>query len=100
MEQGHSLSLIALLKGIVYNHQKDVWENLLRYEPDVKKYFHPIGLELFLDKSEGYAFLRQQDQVDETETQLPRLAEKRQLNFLTSLLCVVLRKYLLEHDAQ
>lgn len=99
MEHGYSLSLIALLKGIVYDHQKEVWENLLCYEPDVKKYFLPIGLELFLDKSEGYAYLKQKE-WDEEENPLPRLAEKRQLNFLTSLLCIVLRKYLLEHDAQ
>jgi hypothetical protein len=94
----HALSLIALLKGIVYDHQKEVWENLLRYEPDVKKYFQPVGLELYLDKSEGYAFLKQIQWEEEIE--LPRLAEKRQLNFLTSLLCIVLRKYLLEQDAQ
>ena len=31
---------------------------------------------------------------------MPRLAERRQLNYLTSLLCIVLRKYLLEQDAQ
>ncbi len=99
MEREYSLSLIALLKGIVYNHQKEVWENLLRYEPDVKKYFNPLALELFLDKSEGYAFLRQKE-WDEEDVQLPKLAEKRQLNFLTSLLCIVLRKFLLEHDAQ
>lgn len=98
MEQEYSLSLITLLKGIVYAHQKDVWENLLRYEPDIKKYFQPVGLELFLDKSEGYAFLRQFEW--EEEILLPRLAEKRQLNFMTSLLCLVLRKYLLEKDAQ
>lgn len=99
MENEYAASLIALLKGIVYNHQKEVWENLLRYEPDVKKYFLPVGLELFLDKSEGYAFLRQRE-WDEEDIQLPKLAEKRQLNFLTSLLCIVLRKFLLEHDAQ
>ena len=99
MEHNYAASLIALLKGIVYNHQKEVWENLLHYELDIKKYFVPIGLELFLDKSEGYAFLRQKEWEDD-ETQLPKLAEKRQLNFLTSLVCIVLRKYLLEHDAQ
>lgn len=99
MEYAYSLSLIALLKGIVYDYQRDTWENLLQYEADVKKYFTPLGLELFLDKSEGYARLRQQDRDDE-DTALPRLAEKRQLNFFTSLLCLVLRKYLLEHDAQ
>jgi hypothetical protein len=99
MEQEYSLSLIALLKGIVYNYQKDIWDNLLRYEPDIKKYFQPIGLELFLDKSEGYAFLKQKEWEDE-DIPLPRLAERRPLNFQTSLLCLILRKYLLEHDAQ
>jgi hypothetical protein len=99
MEQGYSVSLIALLKGIVYNHQKEIWENLLQYEPDVKKYFQPIGVELFLDKSEGYAFLKQKE-WEEEDAALPRLTEKRQLNFMVSLLCIVLRKYLLEQDAQ
>ncbi|MGK6344408.1 DUF4194 domain-containing protein [Chryseobacterium sp. DT-3] len=99
MEYRYSASLIALLKGIVYSHQKETWENLLQYEPDVKKYFIPIGLELFLDKSEGYAFLRQKE-WEEDERPLPRIAEKRSLNFMTSLVCIVLRKFLLEHDAQ
>jgi hypothetical protein len=99
MEHEYSLSLITILKGPVYNHQKEVWENLLHYEPDVKKYFSPLGLDLFLDKSEGYAFLRPRERNEE-DVQLPKLTEKRQLNFLTSLLCIVLRKFLLEHDAQ
>jgi hypothetical protein len=99
MEYEYSVSLIALLKGVVYNHQRDVWEKLIRYEPDIKKYFQPVGLELFLDKSEGFAYLKHKDR-EEDESPLPRLAEKRQLNFLTSLICIVLRKYLLEHDAQ
>jgi len=99
MEREYSLSLIALLKGIVYDHQKDTWDNLLRYEPDVKKYFQPLGLELYLDKSEGYSYLRQKEWEDD-ESPLPKLTEKRQLNFFTSLLCIVLRKYLLEQDAQ
>lgn len=99
MVREYSLSLIALLKGIVYNHQKETWENIVHYESDVKKYFQPIGLELYLDKSEGYAYLRQIEAQDDEDT-LPRLAEKRQLTFFTSLLCLVLRKYLLEHDAQ
>jgi len=94
----HSLSLISLFKGVVYNYQKSVWENLLQYEPEVKRYFLPIGLDVYIDKSEGYAYLKQIER--EEESGLPRLIEKRQLNFFTSLLCLVLRKYLLEQDAQ
>src|SRR6516164_5813381 len=66
----HSLSLITLLKGVLYSHQKMAWENLLQYEAEVSNYFSTIGLTLCL--------------------------EKRQLNFFTSLLCIVLRKYLLD----
>ena len=98
MSQEFSISLITLLKGILYNHQKAAWENLLRYESEVKKYFSAIGLEVYIDKSEGYAYL-QQKELDE-ESEIPKLAEKRQLNFFISLLCIVLRKFLLEQDAQ
>lgn len=99
MSREYSLSLISLLKGIVYSQQKDEWENLLQYEADIKKYVSAMGLELFTDASEGYAYLRQHE-IPEGEPELPRLAEKRQLNFHTSLLVLILRKYLLEHDAQ
>ena len=99
MTREYSLSLITLLKGIVYSYQKDVWENLLQYETDLKKYVAVMGLELYLDISEGYAYLRQHPTI-EGEPELPRLSEKRQLNFYNSLLLLVLRKYLLEHDAQ
>jgi len=98
MIQEFSISLITLLKGILYNHQKEAWENLLRYESEVKKYFSAIGLEVYIDKSEGYAYL-QQKELDE-EMEIPRLGERRQLNFFISLLCIVLRKFLLEQDAQ
>jgi hypothetical protein len=98
MNREYSLCLITLLKGILYNHQKDAWENLLQYETEAKKYFSAIGLDVYVDKSEGYAYLQQRE--PEEEMQMPRLAEKRQLNFFTSLLCIVLRKYLLEQDAQ
>ena len=98
MIKEYSLSLIALLKGVVYDHQKSAWTNLTDYEADVKRYFSTIGLELFVDKSEGYAFLKQVE--FEEEVDIPRLAEKRQLDFHVSLLCLVLRKYLLENDAQ
>ena len=99
MQKEYSLGLITLLKGIVYDHQREVWENVLQFENDIKKYFLPLGLDLYIDKSEGFCFLKQIDQSDE-ESPLPKLSEKRQLNFLNSLLCIVLRKYLLERDAQ
>lgn len=98
MLKEYSLALISLLKGVVYDHQKAAWANLADHEADVKRYFAAVGLELFVDKSEGYAFLRQVEFEDDVS--IPKLAERRQLEFYTSLLCLVLRKYLLEEDAQ
>ena len=98
MIREYSLSLITMLKGILYIHQWDAWENLLRYESEVKKYFSEIGLEVYIDKGEGYAYLRQIE--FDAVIEVPRIAEKRQLNFFTSLLCIVLRKFLLERDAE
>jgi hypothetical protein len=97
MASPHSISLIALLKGIVFESQKDVWENLIDHEADVRKYFNIIGLSLHLDKPEGYAFLKQQE--FEPGFEMPRLIERRQLSFQLTLLCLTLRKFLLENDA-
>jgi hypothetical protein len=93
--------LVALLKGIVYSTNEKVWDELLKpgNEADVKKYFADINLELIIDKSEGYAYLKQkQSEDDEEET--PKLIERRQLNFYVSLLCLLLRKHLIENDRE
>ena len=98
MLREYSLSLISLLKGIVYDHQREVWDNLIHYEPEVKKYFAALGLDVWLDRGEGYAYLQQKELEDGQD--VPKIAEKRQLNFHVSLLCLIIRKYLLEQDAQ
>ena len=91
--------LIALLKGVVYQErQAEVWQNLLALQASVRDYFCQIGLELFIDEAEGYAFLKQQD-VDEKQP-LPRLIQRRQLSYPLSLLLVLLRKKLIELDSE
>jgi len=100
--------LINLLKGIVYQEQNPkLWTNLLEQQNAVVDYFKMIGLALFLDEAEGYAFLRQMSSEDmsvafktleDSVVELPQLIVRRQLNYATSLLCVLLRKRLLEQD--
>ena len=101
MKKPYSHILVALLKGIVYSHQEKVWDDLLKpeNEADVKKYFADINLDLIIDKAEGYAYLRQKQNEDEEED-TPKLIEKRQLNFHVSLLCLLLRKHLIENDRE
>jgi hypothetical protein len=101
MIKPYSNILVALLKGIVYSHNEKVWDELLKpdNENDVKRYFADINLELIIDKSEGYAYLKQRQTEDDNE-EAPKLIERRQLNFHVSLLCLLLRKHLIENDRE
>lgn len=94
-----SHALVALMKGVVYKdkHPRH-WTTILGSYAAVNFHFAQIGLEVFLDESEGFAFLKQVPNEDEVAP-LPRLIPKRPLGFLTSLICVLLRKRLAEHDA-
>ena len=91
--------LIHLFKGVLYRDQYiELWQNLLDLQAQVRDYVQVLGLELMLDEAEGFAFLLQQMQEDE-EQPLPRLITRRQLSYPLSLLCILLRKRLVEQDA-
>lgn len=88
--------LIRLLQGIVYHDDQDTWDLLLRHQPEIRAYFKTIGGVLYLREADGYAFLRQDD--TEATEHLPRLVRRQALNYPTTLLCVLLRERLLQHD--
>ncbi|MGI9335582.1 MAG: DUF4194 domain-containing protein [Gammaproteobacteria bacterium] len=97
---------VGLLRGVLYrDRHAGVWHQLVTHEAAVRDYLAVIGLDVFLDDTEGYAFCRQRE-IAETEpdaaeqtTTLPRLIQRRALSFPVSLLCVWLRKKVAEHDA-
>lgn len=94
--------IIHLLKGVLYEDNNEAWNLLIRYEPEVKKHFEGIGINVYIDEAEGYAFLKQQEsdpEENDGEGILPALIERRQLSYPITLLCVLLRKKLLEEDA-
>ncbi len=95
--------LVQLLKGVLYEDQHaKLWHSLLLLQSAVRDYFRVIGLELYLDEAEGYAFLKQQEIDDEkqlSDDSIPRLIPRRSLTFPVSLLLVLLRKRLAEEDA-
>lgn len=102
MEQDNgSLSqvLINLQKGIVYRENNEtLWQDLIQLAPRVKDYFALTYLDLILDEAEGYAFLK--SKADSEEQSYPRLISRRALTFEVSLLLVLLRKRLVEFDAE
>lgn len=89
--------VIHLMKGVVYRDQNPaVWQPLEELHARVIDYVSVLGLDLVLDEAEGYAFLKQ---INDEESKLPKLVARRPLSFPVSLLCVLLRKKMVEQDA-
>lgn len=90
--------VVKLMKGVVYRDaHESVWQDLVLLESQVSDYVRVIGLDLIMDESEGYAYLHQAE-PEQDEVKLPRLMQRRPLSFPVSLLCVLLRKKLVETD--
>lgn len=85
-----------LFKGVLYaENDEKVWQALLGLTSHVRDYVSVLGLDLVLDESEGYGFLRSKDDPDGT---LPRLIARRTLTFNVSLLLALLRRRMMEFD--
>jgi hypothetical protein len=100
-EKNHfSIILINLLKGIIYRDKDSgLWQSLISLHGRVAEYAAVLGLECIVDEAEGYAYLRQVEASD-GERELPQLMPRRQMNYTVSLLCVLLRKKIIESDSQ
>ena len=96
-----SFVLIHLFKGILFrNEQPNLWEDLLNLQTQVLDYVKVLGLKLEINETEGYAWLTQYIAEDENSLELPRLISRRPLSFQVSLLCVLLRKRIVEADKE
>lgn len=85
-----------LFKGVLYAETDEkLWQSLLGLSSQVRDYVSVLGLDLILDESEGYAFLKSREDPDGT---LPRLIPRRALTFNVSLLLALLRGRMLEFD--
>lgn len=94
-----SLVTVTLFKGVTNRDDNaQLWQHLLNLQSRVRDYVRILGLDLVLDEAEGFAYLRQRDEGQETDA-LPRLVPRRQLGFGLSLLLALLRKKLAEFDA-
>jgi hypothetical protein len=91
-------TIIRLMRGVVYREsEEDAWLTLERRGGAVRDHFATIGVQVVVDDVEGYAYLRAAE-VAEGEPELPRLVRRRALTYHVSLLLVLLRKQLLQHE--
>lgn len=91
--------LVKLMKGVVYREENEtLWQDLMLLEHHARDYVLVIGLDLILNEAEGFAYLHQLETNEDLPDKLPRLVQRRPLSYLVSLLCVLLRKRLVEAD--
>lgn len=93
--------VLKLLQHELYVDEKGQWDLLLTYQTPIAEYFARIGLELYLNEVEGFAFLRQPELEDDEGQRmpLPRLTRRDKLSYHVTLLCVLLRERLDAYDA-
>lgn len=96
-EQAVATAIIGLMRGVVYREShEDAWATLERHAHAVRDHFATIGVDVVIDDTEGYAYLRTRD--DDDAEPLPRLVHRRSLTYPVSLLLVLLRKRLVEFE--
>ena len=95
----YASAVIRLLQGTVFDDDTVIWSDLLNHQHQIHAFFRGIGINLYLDEREGFAYLTQPDTEDES-TQIPRLVRRHALSYELALLLAVLRERLEKFDDQ
>ncbi|MFC4313020.1 DUF4194 domain-containing protein [Steroidobacter flavus] len=99
---GNELSdvLVGLLKGVVYGDvDAPLWREVLKLQGAARDHLRLLGLDLVIDEAEGYAYVRQTEELADEAGAPRRLIPRRPLSYPVSVLLVLLRKRLAQHDA-
>ena len=89
---------IKLLQGALYqNEEAETWQLLKQYQREIAAYFEQIGISLFIEPADGYAFLEQKES-EEGDSKSVKLIWYYRLSLELSLLCVLLREALEQFD--
>lgn len=102
MSNALTVPVVHLLKvGVLYQADAPaVWEQILAQQAAIGDYLDVIGLDVIIDRAEGYAYIRQQDpDVRDDGATAPRLVTRHRLSFPVSLMLVLLRGRLADSDA-
>lgn len=91
--------IIKMMTGVLYKkvHEHE-WRTLDQEIAAIKDHFATIGVEVIVDDSEGYAYLKTKLNA-EGESIMPRLVRRRSLTYNVSLMLMLLRGRLAEFEA-
>lgn len=91
-------TVIELMRGVVYQESHETaWQTLDRHAGQIRDHFATVGVDVIVDDTEGYAYLKTRAEADGEEP-LPRLVRRRTLTHPQSILLVLLRKRLVEFE--
>jgi hypothetical protein len=93
----YAKAAVKLLQGPVSDDQKDIWEQVNNYQLELSRYFEKIAIDVIIDKRDGYAYLKQLD-LDDSGTTIG-LVRRTPLTYELTLVCVLLREWLLEFES-
>jgi len=93
----YAAAVRKLLRGVVY-HDDPVWIQIRDYELPIREYLGKIGLGMHLDGIGNFAYLYDMSRAEDAQGGLPALTGRRELSFSDSLLLVLLRERLYEHE--
>ena len=101
MSKLYTSVIIKLLQSPALYETDDraYWQRLEEHEAAVRAHFAELGVELDLNRAEGYACLTQPDPAEDDPAPPLRLLRRVPLSYEQGLLCVVLREWLEEHDS-
>ncbi|MGK0174474.1 MAG: hypothetical protein ACI9AT_000854 [Ulvibacter sp.] len=91
----YSKAIVKLLKSPIERNSK-LWDDVINYQLEIQDFISQIGLELIVEKNEGFAFVRQ---FEDSEGNTLGLIVRRQIGFEISIVIVVLRQSLEEFDS-
>ena len=97
-EHAVASTVIELMRGVVYQESHETaWQTLGRHSGQIRDHFATLGVDVIVDDTEGYAYLKTRPD-SEGEEPLPRLVRRRTLTHSQSILLVLLRKRLVEFE--
>jgi hypothetical protein len=88
--------VVLKLMQDVMDHTDPLWGDLLDQQVTIRDYVAQIGLNLYIQENDGYAYLYQPEHRDENDKPLPlpRLTRRYRISYEATLLLVLLRERL------
>ena len=100
MPKPYASVIIKLLQApALYDDDLPHWSLLQAHEVSIRRYFEEIGVSLDMNRADGYARLTQPAPAEDDPAPPLRLLRRIGLSYEQSLLCVMLREWLEEHEA-